>query len=320
MMTFCEFINFPELRDGGKRMVVLTRPVAWSFLASEAPRSGAEVENLSPKGYNMLEIKEYEDVIQIRMSREWEGKALYWVAAYLVDGLLVDTGCAHTAAELVEFLAGKKLAMVVNTHFHEDHVGGNARIEKYFSVPVYAAPASISIIAGKPFLYPYQEFVWGRPEPSPVLPVPAVITTPLYTFEVMATPGHADGHVALLEKNRGWCFSGDIFARQKPKFIRPEEDMGETIRSLERILAAAPDKLVLFTSVGRIVENGRAALEENIRYLRDLARKARTLQQQGHSETEIVVELFGGEHLFAQMTNGQYTTANLIRSVLKMSH
>jgi len=272
-----------------------------------------------PEGNNMLEIREYEDIIQIRMSREWEGKALYWVAAYLVDGLLIDTGCAHTAAELVDFLADKKLSMVVNTHSHEDHVGGNALIQQSFSVPVHAAPASLPTIAGNPFLYPYQEFVWGRPAPSQALPIPAVIATPRYSFDVMATPGHADGHVVLLEKNRGWCFSGDIFARENPKFIRPEEDMGETCLSLEKILAVAPDKLVLFTSVGRIVENGRAALEENIRYLRELARKARVLQQQGSSEPEIVTELFGGEHLFAQMTDGQYTTANLIRSVLKMT-
>lgn len=29
-------------------------------------------------------------------------------------------------------------------------------------------------------------------------------------------------------------------------------------------------------------------------------------------------ELFGGEHAFAALSNGQYTTENLVRSVLKM--
>ena len=32
---------------------------------------------------------------------------------------------------------------------------------------------------------------------------------------------------------------------------------------------------------------------------------------------EIIRELFGGEHGFAQLTNGQYSTDNLVRSVLK---
>jgi hypothetical protein len=67
------------------------------------------------------------------------------------------------------------------------------------------------------------------------------------------------------------------------------------------------------------VENGRDALEENIRYLRELAAKAQGLHKQGRSVAEIIQDIFGGEHLFAQMTNDQYTTENLIRSVLKMT-
>jgi len=266
----------------------------------------------------MLEATEYGDITQIKMSRLWEGKALYWVAAYLVDGLLIDTGCAYTAGELADYLAGKKLAMVVNTHFHEDHVGGNALISRRYSVPLYAAAAALPLIANQPFLFPYQEFVWGYPEPSAALPVPAQISTPLYNFEVIETPGHAEGHIVLLEKRRGWCFSGDIFAREAPKFIRPEEDMAATILSLKRILEIAPEKLILFTSLGRIVANGREALAANIRHLRELARRVQARHREGHTVEEIVAELFGGEHPFARMTDGQYTTANLVCSVLKI--
>ena len=266
----------------------------------------------------MVEIVEYEGVIQIKLSRELDGKPLYWVAAYFVDGLLIDTGCDYTAAELVAFLAGKKLDLVVNTHFHEDHVGGNALIQKQFQVSIYASPESIPIIGQKPFLYPYQEMVWGYPAPSTAKPLPPFIRIDHHTFDVLATPGHSAGHIVLLEKERGWCFSGDIFARDNPKFIRPEEDMGETIRSLEKILAAIPAQITLFTSIGRIVENGREVLEAYIRYLQELAAKAQDLHKQGRSVEEIIQDIFGGEHLFAQMTNGQYTTENLIRSVLKI--
>ncbi len=267
----------------------------------------------------MIEIIEYEGITQIKLSRESDGKPLYWVAAYLVDGLLIDTGCDYTAAELVSFLKGKKFDLVVNTHFHEDHVGGNALIQKQFQVSIYAPPESISIIGQKPFLYPYQEMVWGYPAPSTAKPIPPFIRTDHHAFDVLATPGHSAGHIVLLERERGWCFSGDIFARENPKFIRPEEDMGETISSLAQILVAMPSQFTLFTSIGRIVEDGREALEANIRYLQELAVKAQGFHQQGRSVEEIVQNIFGGEHLFAQMTNGQYTTENLIRSVLKMT-
>jgi hypothetical protein len=40
----------------------------------------------------MIETASFEEVTQIRMSREIGGKPVYWVSAYLVDGLLIDTG------------------------------------------------------------------------------------------------------------------------------------------------------------------------------------------------------------------------------------
>lgn len=55
---------------------------------------------------SMIEVDRFEEVIRIKMSIEADGKPVYWTTAYLVDGLLVDTGCAHTAEELVDFLEG----------------------------------------------------------------------------------------------------------------------------------------------------------------------------------------------------------------------
>jgi hypothetical protein len=103
-----------------------------------------------------------------------------------------------------------------------------------------------------------------------------------------------------------------------PKFIRPEEDMGETIHSMKKLLHLRAGPLILYTSVGRVVEDGRQALQTCIHYLEDLAAKVQSLETKGLSITDIIQELFGGEHNFAQITNGQYTTENLIRSVLQI--
>ncbi len=118
--------------------------------------------------------------------------------------------------------------------------------------------------------------------------------------------------------DQGWCFSGDLFAREQMKFIRPEEDMGETVASMKKLIALPSDRLILFTSVGRIVEDGRQAMESCIRYIEDLSARAKALEREGLGVAEIIRRLFGGEHSFAQLTNGQYTTENLIRSVLRM--
>ena len=51
----------------------------------------------------MIESQDYAGVTQIRMSREFDGKPVYWVAAYLVDGLLIDTGCIVALTPNVSF-------------------------------------------------------------------------------------------------------------------------------------------------------------------------------------------------------------------------
>jgi len=270
------------------------------------------------EGRAMIETASFEGVTHIRMSREIGGRPIYWVAAYLVDGLLIDTGCRYTAAELASFLKGRPVRQAVNTHFHEDHIGGNRLLQEKLGIEIFAPADSVSLIAREAKLLPYQEAVWGCPAPSETRPIPAVIRTKRHVFDVIDTPGHSAGHAALVEKGRGWCFSGDIFAREKMKCIRPEEDMGKTIASMQRLIDLPTDRLILFTSVGRIVEDGRRALRDCIEYLRNLSCRAKALERDGRTVPEIVCELFGKEHAFAALSNGQYTTENLVRSVLKM--
>jgi len=45
----------------------------------------------------MLEEKKLEASAQIMICREIDGTVYYWTAVYLVDGLLIDTGCSYTA-------------------------------------------------------------------------------------------------------------------------------------------------------------------------------------------------------------------------------
>ena len=266
----------------------------------------------------MIETRTFEEIIQIRMSREIGGKPAYWVASYLVDGLLVDTGCSCTAGELKSYLEKDPPKWVVNTHYHEDHIGANRLIQERFGIKIYAPADSVPLIGRPATLFPYQEQVWGYPEPSEVLPIPPVIQTERFSFEVIETPGHSADHVTLLERSKGWCFSGDIFVGEALRIIRPEEDMETTVASLEGLAALETQRLVLFTSSGRIVEDGRKALGECVGYLRSLSRKAKDLRAQGRTVQEIMNALLGGEHPRAQRTNGQFTSENLIRSVLKM--
>ncbi len=77
------------------------------------------------------------------MGREMDGAVLYWTAAYLVDGLLIDTGCAFTAEELICFLREHEVKQVVNTHHHEDHVGANYLIQRELGLDIFAHATAV---------------------------------------------------------------------------------------------------------------------------------------------------------------------------------
>ncbi len=264
----------------------------------------------------MIEVSRFEDVVRLKMGREIDGQVWYWVAAYLVDGLLVDTGCQYTADELAGYLKGKKLKVVVNTHYHEDHVGANNVLKERFGVPVFASAESVPLMKRVHKLYRYQEIMWGYPEPSAVDCLPGRMETDRFQFDVIDTPGHCPGHVALVERERGWCFSGDLYISRRPKVVRPEENVAQIVASMKRLISLRMDRLVLFTSLGNVVEDGREALQSCVDYLRELSREAKELRAEGLGTGAIRERLLGEESELAGPTDGQFSSENLISAVL----
>ena len=267
----------------------------------------------------MLETRPYGDVLQIRLSQTFNGQPLYWVAAYLVDGLLVDSGCEHTADELTEFLSNYPLEQIVNTHYHEDHIGANARLFRQRRPSIYAHRDSIPLMQQTPVLFPYQEVAWGYPQPCQAQELGTTIKTKSHTFQVLPTPGHCPGHVVLLEKNQGWCFSGDLFVSERPKVLRPEENVYQIMESLRLLLDNAGADFTLFTSIGAVVENGAEAVNNLLAYLEKTIAAILDYDRRGYTIDKIRQELFGGESRMAGISNGQFSVDNLINSALSHS-
>ncbi|MEM2136145.1 MAG: MBL fold metallo-hydrolase [Candidatus Freyarchaeota archaeon] len=264
----------------------------------------------------MIETSRFEEVTQIKMSLELDARPVYWTSAYLVDGLLIDTGPRHTVEELVNYLKDQKIRFAVNTHWHEDHIGAN-KILQQMGVQIFAHRDSIPLISKPLNLPPYREWVWGVPDPTEVLPVPEKICTDSYQFEVIETPGHSEGHIALVEPSKGWCFSGDLFYGEKPKVTHPKANISETINSMRKLAALRTRRLVLFTSTGIIVEDGRKALQTCINYLEELTQKAKKLKKKGLSINAIREKLLGEESSLARITMGELSSENLIRLALQ---
>ena len=99
--------------------------------------------------------------------------------------------------------------------------------------------------------------------------------------------------------------------------MRPEEDVGGIARSMQKLVDLKTDQLILFTSLGNVVQDGREALQSCIEYFKDLSLKAKRLEKQGLSTGAIRDRLFGRETVLAGITEGDVSAENMVRAVLR---
>ena len=147
------------------------------------------------------------------------------VNIYLVEGqdssLLVDTGTG--AADLfsqVKRLTGKPL-IVVNTHGHSDHAGGNFQFRKIYVHPSDSSAArlcatrksreeaAMDMLRGA---IPAPEDIYrGEENHTKLVSVKdgRIFFLGGRQIEVIETPGHTPGSICLLDKENRLLFSGD---------------------------------------------------------------------------------------------------------------
>ncbi|MBS7249247.1 MAG: hypothetical protein KIH08_01445 [Candidatus Freyarchaeota archaeon] len=86
---------------------------------------------------------------------------------------------------------------------------------------------------------------------------------------------------------------------------------------MKKIAELPTKRLILFTALGRIVPDGRKALQTCIDYLEDLSREAENLAQKGLSVTAIREKLIGEDTSLAPLTEGDFSADNLVKSILR---
>jgi glyoxylase-like metal-dependent hydrolase (beta-lactamase superfamily II) len=255
-------------------------------------------------------------VAKIRVARSLLGRPAYYTSAYWVDGLLIDTGCAHTARQFLTALRGWRVEQVVNTHSHEDHIGANADIQETFNCSIQAHPDALPVLhdPSRQRLQPYRRLFWGRPRPCQAEPVGEWVETGQFRFQVIHTPGHSPDHICLFEPERGWLFSGDAYIGGEDRALRQGYDMRATIASL-KVLANLPVEMI-FSGSGTVRDEGRKPLVYKIAYLEELGQRIQSLHKEGLSARQIRRRLFGRELPITYVTLGHFSSLRLIRSYL----
>jgi glyoxylase-like metal-dependent hydrolase (beta-lactamase superfamily II) len=263
----------------------------------------------------MLQTTQLETITQYRLARTVLGKNLYHVAAYCVDGLLIDTGFDYLAEPFYRALQNKNVEQIVNTHHHEDHVGANYLFEQRRGVKAFAHALALPLIATPPKrLKPYRDVVWGVPKPAHPEAIGDRISTAKHSFHVLPLPGHSPDHLGLYEPQQGWLFSGDLFLSVKVRVLRCDEDVIASMESLRQVMALPLQ--YMFCGSGKILAQPIELLKKKLEFYEDIQQRCETLHQKGWAVEKIRDAVLGKEGVWPWMSQGEFSKLNLVKAFL----
>ncbi len=169
---------------------------------------------------------------------------------------------------------------MVLTHHHLDHVGGARAVSEQLGIPVWCHARTADRLPFRPdrLLEEGDELVLAG--------------APGMRWRVLHTPGHARGHISLIDTTTRAAVVGDMVAGQGTILIDPPEgDMAEYLRQLAR-LRDLPVRAV-YPAHGPPLPDGPSALSAVIdhRALRERRVQA-ALSSQGRSLEEVAAEAY----------------------------
>ncbi|MFB5087741.1 MBL fold metallo-hydrolase [Psychrobacillus sp. PGGUH221] len=185
--------------------------------------------------------------------------------------ILIDTGFGSEVKDTEKLIkeAGvspEELHLIVNTHYHSDHVGGNFHLQKNYGVPIAAHKWEADLIN---FCDPEAcsaEWLDQPVEPYRVdrkLADNDEINTGIRTLKVLHTPGHTLGHISLYEPEEEILICGDLFHQNDIGWLNIfREGVTSIQRSLESLERLSKLRIKqAYSGHGPQIENPQAAIK-----------------------------------------------------------
>ena len=185
--------------------------------------------------------------------------------------ILVDTGFGSDFPATVALLreAGARpedLALIVNSHYHSDHVGGNYGFQTGYGLPIATHRWEAGVINRRD---PEACAAVWLDQPIEPYHIDRVLTdgdeldTGDVVLQVVHTPGHTLGHISLYNPQDGVLIVGDVFHGDDVAWLNPfREGVGAIERALESLDRLAELRLTWACSGhGAPMEDPLAALD-----------------------------------------------------------
>ena len=261
----------------------------------------------------MLSLESHADVLRLHFV-SWRSRVVgYSVSAYLVRGVLVDTGAPLLGAALERFAAARRLEGALVTHQHEDHAGNVGRLVR-LGVPVGAAPATLDALrAPRPIGF-YRRYTWGT---MPPLGDAAVEPFEHEALRLVPTPGHSRDHHVVWDAERETLFGGDLFLGVRVRIAHPGEEPRRLVESLRAVAALSPRRL--FDAHRGLVPKPVPLLLAKADWLDETIASIERRVAEGWTDEAIRRDVLGREGAVGHFSAGDYSKISLVRAVRRES-
>jgi len=185
--------------------------------------------------------------------------------------ILIDTGFGSDVKETEQLIketgvSPEELHLIVNTHYHSDHVGGNFHFQKNYGVPIAAHKWEADLINFSDPEACSAEWLDQPVEPYRVdkkLSDLDEIDTGNRTLQVLHTPGHTLGHISLYEPEAEILICGDLFHRDDIGWLNIfREGVASIQRSMESLDRLSTLRIQqAYSGHGPQIENPLAAID-----------------------------------------------------------
>jgi glyoxylase-like metal-dependent hydrolase (beta-lactamase superfamily II) len=184
--------------------------------------------------------------------------------SYLILGekqaLLFDTGMGISDIRKLTAELTHLPIIVLNSHTHNDHVGGNWQFETVYGMDADFTRTNAKgsrqdaqdelgpgmICGDLPTGFDSKSYATRPWKISRFLHDHDKINLGGRTLEILSTPGHTPDAISLLDRARGLLFSGDTYYPARIWLFRPETNLDDYVASVKHLAALAPQlELVL---------------------------------------------------------------------------